>query len=253
MGRQFKSARQLMAKRIRHSSRLARKEEARSLRQALFFGALTIVLLFFLIFLGIPALIKMAIFLGEIRSSSTPVKTEDLLPPAPPIIASLPPATNSAQIDLRGFAEAGTVVEIFLNGLSEAKLVAEKNGTFTTNEVNLTSGRNEIMAKATDSGGNTSQSSGKIVIFYDTTPPKLTISEPSDQSDYYGDENQIKILGLTEEEAAVTVNGRLAVVNQDGSFELPFSLSEGENQIKIVAIDQAGNQTEKELKVNYSP
>jgi hypothetical protein len=242
-----------MAKGRRYSSRLARKEEARSFRQAIFFGSLTLILLFLLIFLGIPALIKMAIFIGEIRNSAAPVKTEDLLPPAPPVIASLPPATNSAQINLQGFAEAGTVVEIFLNGLSEAKLVTEKNGTFTTDEVSLTSGRNEIMAKATDSGGNTSQSSEKIIIFYDTTPPKLTISEPADQSDYYGDENQIKILGLTEEEATVTVNGRLAVVNQDGSFELPFSLAEGENQIKIRATDQAGNQTEKEITVSYSP
>jgi hypothetical protein len=75
-----------MAKRSRRFSRLARKEEVRSLRQAFFFGILTIVFLLLLIFLGIPALIKMAIFLGEIRSSSTPVKTEDLLPPAPPIL-----------------------------------------------------------------------------------------------------------------------------------------------------------------------
>jgi hypothetical protein len=92
-----------------------------------------------------------------------------------------------------------------------------------------------------------------MIIFFDTSPPELTISEPPDQSDYYGDENQVKIMGLTEEGARVTVNGRLVVMNQDGSFEFTFSLSEGTNPIKIVATDQAGNQAEKEITINYSP
>jgi hypothetical protein len=242
-----------MAKRRQRFSRLAKKEERRSLRQAIFFGFLTIVFLLLLIFLGIPALIKMAIFLGEIRSSSQPVKTEDVLPPAPPIISPLPEATNSAQIVLRGFAEPGATVEVFLNGSSKAKLVVEKNGEFSSSKITLTSGRNEIMAQAIDSAGNASQNSAKMIIYYDLSAPKLTISEPPDGSDYYGEENQIKIAGITEEGAAVTINGRLIVINQDGSFETTLNLKEGGNPIKIVATDQAGNQTEKEISVNYSP
>ena len=253
MGRQFKSARQLMAKRSRRFSRLARKEEKRSFRQALFFGVLTISFLLFLIFLGIPVLIKMAIFLGEIRSSSQPVTTEDILPPAPPVLSPLPQATNSAQLTLKGYAEPGVAVELFLNGSSEGKLVAEKNGAFSSTKISLTSGRNEILAKAIDSAGNASQTSAKIVIYYDLSPPKLAISEPPDQADFYGDENQIKLSGLTEEEAAIMVNGRLVVVNQDGSFETNLILEDGENVVKIAATDQAGNQTEKQISVNYSP
>ena len=176
MGRQFDTARQLMAPRARRFSRVARKEEARSLRRAFLFGILTIALLLVLIFLGIPALIKMAIFLGNIRSSSTPVKTEDLLPPAPPTLTPLPPATNSAQISLKGFAEAGTTVEVFLNGISEAKLVSEKNGAFATSKIILTTGRNEITAKAIDNAGNIGQSSGKMVVFYDSSPPQYGAS-----------------------------------------------------------------------------
>ncbi len=241
-----------MARRKRFS-RLARKEEARNLRQAILFGFLTITILFLLIFLGIPALIRMAIFLGNLRSSSLPVETGDVLPPAPPVLSSLPPATNSAQIDLHGFAEAGTTVEIFLNKISTSKLVVEKGGTFAVNKFTVTSGRNEIFAEATDDAGNTSQSSEKIIIFYDTEPPKLIISEPEDGASLIGEESPVKILGITEEEARAAINEHLVIVSQEGDFEFSLPLSEGENLIKVVATDQAGNQTEKELTVNYSP
>ncbi len=240
-----------MARRKR-LSRLARKEETRNLRQAVFFGFLTIILLLLLIFLGIPILIRMAIFLSEIRSSSLPIKTEDVLPPAPPSLTPLPPATNSAQIALKGFAETGSTVEIFLNGASEAKLVTEKDGGFATSQITLTTGRNEITATAKDEAGNTSQSSGKMIIYYETTPPELTISEPADGSSFYGDEDAVKILGSTKEGAKVTVNEHLVVVGHDGEFEFLFPLTDGENIIKVTAVDQAGNKTEKKLTVTYS-
>lgn len=241
-----------MANRLRRLSRLRRKEEARSLHQAFLFGILTIILLLLLIFWGIPTLIRMAIFLGNIRGSSLPVETEDTLPPTPPALSPLPSATNSAKVNLRGFAEAGSTVEIFLNNISERKLIAEKNGTFVASEITLNSGRNEIAAEATDNAGNTSQKSGKIVIFYDITPPELTISEPADRSYFSGMENQIKIVGKTEEDITVTVNDRFVIVGSEGNFEFVFTLSDGENLIRIVATDQAGNKTEKELTVSYS-
>jgi len=241
-----------MAKRLRRLSRLARKEETRSFRQALFFGILSVILLLLLIFLGIPALIRMAIFLGEIRTSSVPIKTEDTLPPAPPSLTPLPHATNEDKVNLRGFAEPESTVEVFLNNISERKLVVESNGSFIASEIVLTSGRNEITAEATDNAGNTSQKSGKIIIFYDTTPPELTISEPADQSSFSGRQNQIKIIGKTEEDSTVTVNDHFIILKSEGNFEFVFTLSDGENLIKIVATDQAGNKTEKELTVNYS-
>jgi len=234
-------------------SRLRRKEEARSLRQAIFFGTLTVVLALGLVFLGIPVLIRMAIFLGELRSSSLPVETKDVLPPAPPRLRPLLEATNSAQIIVQGFAEPGSTVEVLLGGISTKKIIAEDDGAFKASGITLTLGRNEIIVTATDEAGNTSQESGKINIDYDETPPELEVSEPADGATLFGEENKITIKGKTEEKTTVTVNDRFVIVDSGGNFEYPFTLDEGENTILVVATDKAGNKTEKEIKVTYSP
>jgi len=234
-------------------SRLIRKEEARNLRQALFFGFLTIILGLALVFLGIPALIRMAIFLGNLRSSSLPVESQDILPPAPPRLKPIPEATNSAQITIQGFAEPGSTVEIFLDGFSTKKVVSENDGTFTASDINLSLGKNDFWATATDQAGNTSQKSGQLTIFYDQTPPKLEIKEPASETTFSAEENKITIRGKTEEKATVTINDRIVIVDSEGNFEYPFLLSEGENLIQIIATDPAGNETQKEIKVTYTP
>ena len=236
----------------RLSSRLAKKEEARNLRRALLFSFLTLALALGLIFLGTPALIKMAIFIGNLRSASVPIETKDTLPPAPPKLKPLPAATNSAQITLEGFAEAGSTVEIFLSGISTKKTITETDGSFLVSNLELTLGRNEIEVQATDKAGNTSQKSNKLVIIYDETPPDLIIKEPVKGASFFTPEKQIEIKGETEPEATVTVNGRFVIVDSEGKFNYPLTLSEGENRIKITATDQAGNQTEEEITINYS-
>jgi len=235
-------------------SRLLRKEEARSLRQAIIFGSLTIILALGLVFLGIPALIKMAIFLGNLRSSSLPVETKDILAPAPPRLKPLLEATNSAQVMVQGFAEPKSTVEILLSGTSVKTVITEENGSFKAGGIKLTLGKNDIVATAADEAGNTSQESGKIIIYYDETSPELEISDPADGSTYFGnEEDEIAVKGKTEEKVTVTINERIAIVDSEGNFEYPFSLAEGENQILVVATDKAGNKTEKEIKVTYEP
>lgn len=234
-------------------SRLRRKEERRNLRRAIIFGSLTVILALALVFLGIPALIRMAIFLGNLRSSSLPVETQDALPPAPPRLRPLPEATNSAQITLQGFAEPGSTVEIFIGEMSTKKIVAENDGTFTASGIKLALGRNEITATATDEAGNLSQQSDKIIIAYDETPPELAIDEPSKGADLFGEKNKVIVKGRTEEGAEVRINERIVIVDSEGNFEYPLRLSEGNNLIRVVAVDKAGNKTKKEIKVIYTP
>lgn len=231
------------------SSRLARKETARNLRQAVFFGFLTVFLALSLIFLGIPALIKMAIFLGSLRQTYTPVETQDNLPPSPPLLQPLPEATNSAQITLQGYAEPASTIEIFLNGSFLEKLIALNDGLFITSQISLGQGTNEISAKATDKAGNTSQVSNKLIVVFDNQPPLLIISQPLDQESFPFQQTTITIKGETEPGNLVAVNEHLVIISAEGQFSYPLTLKEGENKIKIVATDQAGNQTENELVV----
>ena len=61
------------------------------------------------------------------------------------------------------------------------------------------------------------------------------------------------IKGKTEKEAVVTVNERQVIVGLEGNFEADYFLTEGDNEIIVVAKDKAGNKTEKTIKVKYQP
>ena len=67
------------------------------------------------------------------------------------------------------------------------------------------------------------------------------------------DQSTVKVLGKTDPGVRVTVNGFWAVIDENNNFSYNLPLQNGENMIKIEAIDQAGNKTEKEIKVTYSP
>jgi bacillopeptidase F len=238
--------------RIRRS-RLSKKQEEKNIRLAVFYIFLTLIIAFVLVFVGIPLLIRMAIFLGTLRTSSKMPEKGDTIPPTPPRIVAPFEATNSARLSLEGYTEPGANIKLFNSGLSFGEVLADNDGVFTIENLELTSGRNEITAIAKDGAGNESQASIPIIIEYDTSEPELEISQPEDGQTISGVENQITIEGKTEEGAKLTINGRLVIVGPEGEFSYEHSLDEGENVFTIVAQDKAGNQTEKEVKVTYSP
>jgi len=65
------------------------------------------------------------------------------------------------------------------------------------------------------------------------TPPELTITEPADN--LITEANSFIIKGLTEREAAVTINGELVLNNDGGEFYQPVNLKQGQNNIVIKA------------------
>jgi hypothetical protein len=236
---------------MKKNSLLARKEEARSIRQTILYGGLAIILVLGIIFGGIPALIKMAVFLGNLRTSSLPIETKDTIPPNPPVLVSLPEATNSAQLNFSGFAEPSSMVEIFLGGISVRQTVVGNDGIFNIDNLSLTLGKNEIYTIATDEAGNKSSESEKIIVWYDNVLPELEIVKPEDKTTW--ENNRVEIVGKTKPEVTILINNHLVIVDREGNFNYPLSLSLGENAIKVIATDRAGNQTEKSLTLTYSP
>jgi hypothetical protein len=234
-------------------SLLSKKESKRSLRQAIFFSLLTIALAALVFIYGIPAVIKMAVFIGDIRSSSTPVELKDKIPPAPPIFKDTPEATNIAKINLHGFAENGSMVKIYLTGQPMGEVVADNDGNFSLDNLVLTLGTNEITAVAVDTSDNKSRESERLVIWYDNQAPELEISQPADKSTITSEDSEVEIMGKTETEVNLLINEHLVVIDSNGNFKYKFSLTTGENLINIVATDKAGNQTIKTLTLNYSP
>lgn len=235
-------------------SRLARREERKNIKKALFFGFLTVGLLLMLIFLGIPILIKIAVFLADIRRTTAPIEQTDTFPPTLPRFNSLPEYTKESSLGLSGFAEPGSTVEIFLNEAATGTVVTTAEGTFNFSSLNLHQDKNEIYAMATDEAGNKSQPSSRIMVIFDNTAPKLEITEPADGATFKGEKKRrITILGQTEENISLAINERRVILGSEGNFSSEFLLADGENKIKIVAADLAGNQTEKEIKITFSP
>ncbi len=85
----------------------------------------------------------------------------------------------------------------------------------------------------------------------DTTPPFLTLLAPQDG--LLVEEAQIEVLGASEAGVAVTVNDEPVTLGADGSFVAKVALTPGANQIVLVAVDRAGNRSEKRGQLRYVP
>lgn len=76
------------------------------------------------------------------------------------------------------------------------------------------------------------------------SPPLLTVSSPQQMG------NLFLIFGKTDPGAVVTVNGEPADVEADGSFKKTVTLNrEGSATLIVKAVDAAGNETVKQVKV----
>jgi hypothetical protein len=232
-------------------TRLTRLEEKKSVKQAILFAFLSVVLVVILLVVGIPALIKLVVFLGDIRSSSQKVETTEALPPATPILQPPVEATNSAKINISGYAEANTTIKLSLNNEDVKELTTDKDGNFSF-DVSLKEGANLVKAKAVNSAGKESPSSQEISVIYDSKPPDLEVTSPKDGDKFFDKQKQIKVEGKTDPEITIYVNGRLTMSDTEGKFSATISLNDGDNLLTIKAHDQAGNITTQEVKVSYN-
>jgi hypothetical protein len=76
------------------------------------------------------------------------------------------------------------------------------------------------------------------------SPPRLTVSPPQQMG------NLFLIFGKTDPGAVVTVNAEPATVEDDGSFKKTVTVNrDGSNVLIVKAVDAAGNETVKQVKV----
>ena len=235
----------------RKYSRKLSTERRKNNRKIVTLSALSLTVIVILFLYGIPLVVRYTEFITNIRSSNTPFASNDQTPPSPPRLDLSSDYTNREEIDINGSSEPGSTVELRINN-SQIEVLTNKEGRFSTT-VTLTEGDNRIRAKARDAAGNESSSSDEINVIFDKTAPEVEITSPSDGSTYYGQtQKQITIQGNTESNARVTLNDRIVIVENDGTFRRQYTLSDGDNVLQIKVEDQAGNSTEIELKVIYS-
>lgn len=234
----------------RYSRRRA-VEERNSVRKAYWYILISIVLIFLMIFYGIPLLSRFALFTANLRGGTESINFGDTTPPAPPGFDEIPDFTNEESLEVTGRSEEGSVVTIYTN-LDQKEILTDKEGKFTF-VFELSEGENTFYAIAKDTSGNTSQETGEFIVVFDNTDPELKITGPGKSSFFGQSERQIVIQGETEKNTSITINDRSVVVDANGKFSFNTSLVDGENIFVIVAEDRAGNQTTEEIKLTFTP
>ena len=232
-------------------SRLTLRTE-RKTRKTIFLTSLGIlIILILLIKFGINLLVGFSVFLaGTKNQTSTNAKSSGDTFIAAPVLNPLPNATNSATIVISGKSQSGKTIKLFINNDMKDTAQSDNNGNFSFNET-LSAGDNLIEAK-TAQNNNTSDFSNSFTVSFKNSAPSLTVDSPSDGQSFSKDQNSVNVTGKTDANVSVTVNGFWAIINESNSYSYNLPLQNGDNQIKVIAVDSAGNKTEKDLKVTYS-
>ena len=85
----------------------------------------------------------------------------------------------------------------------------------------------------------------------DTLPPYLIVTSPKENSIVR--QSSIKVLGKTEANAVLAINGQVIEVSNDGSFQFNYPLQVGLNIFSLIVRDIAGNETKLSRSFNYMP
>ncbi|HAE3253885.1 TPA_asm: Ig-like domain repeat protein [Salmonella enterica subsp. enterica serovar Typhimurium] len=162
--------------------------------------------------------------------------------------------TNFTKPQFVGSTAPNATVIIKINGIAVGQAVADSLGNFTfTAPETLTDGTYNLEAEAKTADGS---GSAKLVITIDsvTDKPTFELSPETSVSGHKGLTPTLtpSIVGTAEENAKVDiyVDNKLVAsvdVDKDGNWSYEFKdneLSEGENSIKVVAVDKAGNKNE---------
>ena len=200
---------------------------------------------------GIPLVVKLGDFWNQFGSQPTgPTPTEqqtqsNLISPR---LNALPVVTNSTEdVVISGTAPAGYDVAIFINDVKQVTVLADASGSFEVKDLQLIEGDNTISAKTVSKEGE-SATSNVHVVTYDVTPPNVEVIQPGDGTTTQ--DESIEIIGTTEPQARLTINGSQAIVNATtGDITKVVTHNPGENTFEIISADRAGNEKSVQLAI----
>ena len=205
---------------------------------------------FLAIFAGLPLLAKLAVGLSLLKGDEAKVTETAESPVFAPILEPLPQATNSSSILIRGYSDKDRQIIISVNGENAGSTETDSDGKFSFRNIRLNEGENKIsvISKSKDNESEPAD----LTILFKKEPPVLEITEPSD-GQTLRIEAKTLIKGYTDPDTNLSINDHRIIIDRDGNFSYPVTLSEGENIYQIKSEDTAGNQTVKELKINFAP
>ncbi len=228
-------------------SRLRSNVKKQSIHIIIFIVVIVIILVLF----GTNILIGFSVALDILRGSDkVEISQQGINYIAPPTLDPLPSATKADTVNISGSVTAvdDISINLYINGDSVEKVKPNKDGTFSFINTKLSPGENEIKARSVASEKQSDYS--KIIkIKYLNKNPNMEISKPSDGQTFKKDLGQIRVSGKTDPGAKVTINDFWTITNDNGDFYYTYTLKDGENTLKFVSMDEAGNSTTKEIKI----
>ena len=236
-----------------YKPRSVRKNESKTRKKLIWSLIISIALLFIILRYVLPALVGNLSYINKFKSNSTVTPISEGVKLAPPVLNIPYEATNTASIKVKGFATANAKVKIFLDDNLVSTITADQDGSFVTEPINLSVGTNNIYGKTMSEVGNDSLSSKTIQILYSNEKPMLQISEPPDGKEIKGGDKKVKVVGQTDVDNDLTINGTKIILNGDGHFSTDINLNDGENNLMVVATNSVGNFTTLQIKVTYTP
>lgn len=233
-----------------YKSRRERKRSEEVNKKTVFLGLITVCAFLLVLVFGLPLLVRFSVFLGEVKNREIKDQEEKVLPPLPPRLIIPFEATSSGVIKISGVAEPKTMVELLKNDVSIGKVEVDEKGEFVFPQVILEVGENVFSALVYKEGGGSSELSRLTSVFYDNIAPELTMINPTEEN-LKIDTAEYEVIGKSEKEVSVTVNNRLAIVDDEGKFNIRIQLNAGKNDIEIMVRDLAGNEVRKKIVITY--
>ncbi len=233
-------------------SRLERVRNKKAGKQGLIYLVVAVALVIGTLGWGLPAIARLT---GLMIKSDGLIPQNDELRPTPPIFSDIPEATHSGVVKIAGFAQPGLDVILFVNGAERERKLVSESGTYSFDKIALSEGENTIYGYTTTQHDLQSEQSKSYKIIVDLTKPKVTIDKPVSGEVFRGQSQRItNITGLVDESGAkVFIGERMAIVQADGTFSLPYQLIEGDQEIVIKGVDRAGNESAFSITLRWEP
>lgn len=231
--------------------RSLRHNESRA-KKRLIFTVVAILIISYVFFVWVlPFLIGQLSFLNKKNTTvdAETLKIDEAI--APPVLYIPYEATNSASLEFTGYAAPLSKIELYIDGEIKTQSSTDSEGKFTTSQVALNLGTNNVTAVTISDSDKKSLPSKNIKLYYSNEKPKLEISEPGDGTAITGDK-KVKVVGKTDVNNSITVNGSTVIVDGEGNFQTIVAVNDGENTITIKASNSFGNTEETSRRVNYA-
>lgn len=214
------------------------------------FLILLIVTIILISTVGFKLLLNSSVFIANFFNKKTPAplnKTVDVYGTLN--IDNIPVATNSAKFTVSGSVVNYDKVQFYINSEKVKEINSFSTDSFSEEIGDLEEGSNSVYLKAYTKDNNSSKKTDVFTVIYKSTKPKLEISEPEDKRITANQEINLK--GATDKEVFIKVNDLPVVVDANGNFQTSVRLNEGENAIKIEALDIANNSEIKTVTITY--